>query len=96
MYYTYIVSNYSRTTFYTGMTNNLRRRIQQHKANRGRFKTFAGRYYCHHLVYYETFETPMEAIRREKAIKGMNRKEKIALIKSVNPGMDKMANWSLH
>ena len=64
---------------YVGITNNLKRRIGEHTADRGKWATFAGRYYCHRLIYYETYNRVIDAIRREKEIKD-NRtdKEKIA------------------
>lgn len=56
---------------YTGMTNNLSRRLQEHYNNRGDDKTFAGRYYCYNLVYYEYTNYVLNAIRREKEIKAL-------------------------
>ncbi|HQW00483.1 MAG TPA: GIY-YIG nuclease family protein [Bacteroidia bacterium] len=88
MYFTYITTNPGKNALYVGMTNNLKRRIWEHEANRGKPETFAGRYYCYKLVYFETFKTPMEAIVREDEIKDMSRDEKIKLIKSKNPGMN--------
>ena len=67
------------------MTNNLERRIKEHYKNRGNPNTFAGKYFCYKLIYYEKFSTPMKAIDREKEIKKLNRTEKFALIKSKNP-----------
>jgi putative endonuclease len=88
MFYTYITTNPAKTTYYTGMTNNITRRMQEHKENKGNRKTFAGKYYCYKLIYYETFEKPMEAINRETEIKKLSRVEKEELIKSKNPKMN--------
>lgn len=84
-YYTYIVTNPSKTVLYTGVTNNLHRRVTEHYKNRGQEKTFAGRYYCYKLVYYEIHDTPIAAIRMEKEIKDLSRDLKIELIESMNP-----------
>ncbi len=84
-YYTYITSNPGKTVLYTGMTNNLTRRLNEHFNNRGNKETFAGRYRCYHLVYFEEYSTPMDSINREKEIKQMSREEKEELIKSLNP-----------
>ena len=67
------------------MTNNLERRIKEHYKNRGGGNTFAGKYFCYKLIYFEMFLTPLAAIRREKEIKKLNRTEKFELIKSKNP-----------
>jgi putative endonuclease len=56
--------------------------------NRGQPKTFAGRYYCFNLIYYEDFQYIKDAITREKEIKGWTRKKKTELIKTMNP------NWT--
>jgi putative endonuclease len=77
----YIVSNTS-MTLYTGVTNDLRRRVFEHKNGIG--CEFTSRYHFDRLVYFETFEMVVDAIAREKAIKGMNRKRKIEMIKTVN------------
>ena len=87
MMYVYILTNHTRNVFYVGVTNNLKRRLQEHLAERGKFKTFAGRYYCYKLVYFETYDQPIVAIRREKELKKLLRREKIALIKTKNPHM---------
>ena len=84
-YYTYILTNPGKTTLYVGMTNDLRKRLLEHYEERGNPATFAGRYYCHRLVYYEIHETAYEAIQREKTIKKWSRKKKDALIASMNP-----------
>jgi len=78
----YIMSNNS-MTLYTGVTNNLSRRVQEHKAGEG--GEFTSRYHFDRCVYYELFDLITEAISREKEIKGWTRKKKIALIKSINP-----------
>ena len=66
----YITTNLNRNVLYTGTTNNLPRRIIEHYLERGRTKTFAGENYCYNLLYYDSFQTMMEAIEAEKYIKG--------------------------
>ncbi len=85
-YYVYIVANKNRTTLYIGVTNNIQARLTEHWDNRGRFATFAGRYFCFNLVYYETYEYVQDAINRETELKKWNRNKKEALINSQNPG----------
>jgi putative endonuclease len=85
MYYVYITTNPKRTTFYTGVTNDLIRRLIEHKLNRGKKATFAGRYFCYKLVFFESYEFIEDAIIREKQIKDMSRQDKIELIKIKNP-----------
>ena len=87
LYYTYIVTNPNKTTFYTGQTNNLHRRIVEHYNNRGKFETFAGRYYCYYILYYEIFSSRKEAIQRENEIKALNHNDKMELVIAFNPNM---------
>ncbi|MEO6166551.1 MAG: GIY-YIG nuclease family protein [Chitinophagales bacterium] len=89
-YCVYITSNPGRTVFYTGVTNDLERRMSEHRKNRGKKETFAGRYYCYELVYYECYPYMNMAIRREDEIKDLLREKKIALIKTINPGMKRI------
>ena len=84
-YYVYILANPNRSTIYIGMTNNLSRRLQEHKSNRGTKISFAGRYYCYELVYYEVHQYVNNAIAREKELKKWSRVKKNALIESFNP-----------
>jgi len=81
-YYVYIITNKSKT-LYIGVTNDLSRRIYEHKNKI--IDGFTKKYNISKLVYYETFNDPNEAIRREKQIKGWLRIKKIKLIESVNP-----------
>jgi putative endonuclease len=81
-YYVYIMTNRS-GTLYTGVTNNLIRRVYEHK--RKLVDGFTKKYNINKLVYFEETEDVMSAITREKQIKGWLRKKKIALIESVNP-----------
>ena len=85
VYYVYIVTNPERTVLYTGVTNNLPQRLNEHWDNRGKPKTFAGKYYCYNLIYFEEFQYVNIAIAREKEIKGWRREKKIELINSMNP-----------
>ena len=78
----YIMSNNS-MTLYTGVTNDLLRRVQEHKTGQG--GKFTSRYHFDRCVYYELFDLITEAIEREKVIKGWTRAKKIALVKSLNP-----------
>ena len=84
-YYVYLATNPAKRTVYTGVTNNIRRRLQEHFDNRGNPNTFAGRYFCYNLVHYEFFEHIEDAIAREKEIKGWTRAKKDALIAGNNP-----------
>ena len=81
-YYIYIMTNNS-GTLYTGVTNNLARRVWEHKSGSG--SVFTSKYKITRLVYYEEYGDIREAIMREKQIKGWVRVKKIALIESVNP-----------
>ncbi|WP_017729812.1 GIY-YIG nuclease family protein [Nafulsella turpanensis] len=84
-YYVYITTNPKKTVLYTGMTNNLTARLQQHYANRGKKETFAGSYFCYCLLYYERHQYVQHAIEREKEIKGYSRQQKEDLISEFNP-----------
>ena len=79
--FVYLLTNKYRTVLYTGVTSNLQQRLLQHKAG---VKGFTAQYKTHHLVYYEEYDSPMDAIRREKAIKSLTRRAKNALIEAVN------------
>lgn len=69
-YITYITTNEYRTTLYTGITNNMQKRLGQHYFDsQNTKKSFAGKYNCIYLVYYEIFDNPKDAIAREKQIK---------------------------
>lgn len=82
-YYVYIITNKYNTVLYTGVTNNLVRRIYEHKEKLVR--GFSQRYSLKKLVYYEVFSDPQSAITREKQIKAGTRKRKIELVESANP-----------
>ncbi|MBO0359561.1 GIY-YIG nuclease family protein [Hymenobacter sp. BT186] len=84
-YYVYITTNPARKVLYIGITNNLSGRIAQHYANRGTEQTFAGRYFCYNLVYFEEYTDSKAAIAREKELKGWTRAKKETLIAISNP-----------
>ncbi|MCB0847331.1 MAG: GIY-YIG nuclease family protein [Bacteroidetes bacterium] len=86
IYHVYIVTNFSKTVLYTGMTNNLTRRLLEHYHNRGKPETFAGRYYCYNLIYYEEYSILPAAMSREIEIKKWRREKKEVLINTFNPG----------
>jgi len=79
----YIMANKRNGTLYTGVTNDLIRRVYQHKY--GEISGFTKCYECKILVYYEQYEDMYRAISREKQIKGGSRKKKLVLIESMNP-----------
>jgi putative endonuclease len=81
-YYVYILASKS-GVLYVGVTNDLDRRVAQHKAKR--VPGFTAKYYCDRLIWYETFANVNEAIDAEKRIKGWRREKKIRLIAEMNP-----------
>ena len=82
-YYTYMMTNYTNRVLYTGVTNDLERRVREHKS--GLIPGFTQKYHCKKLVYFESFSDVEQAIRREKLIKEYSRDKKNQLVTSVNP-----------
>jgi putative endonuclease len=85
-YHVYILSNDAGSVLYTGVTNDLARRVSEHKEKV--VPGFTSKYNVNRLVYYETVDDAMSAIEREKQIKGGSRAKKLALIKGLNPLWD--------
>ena len=83
-FYVYIITNKNKTVLYTGVTNNLKRRLIEHKEKRNP-NSFSAKYNLEFLVYYEHFTWIQLAIAREKEIKNLLREKKLALIKELNP-----------
>lgn len=93
-YYVYILTNWNNRVMYIGVTNNLQRRLQQHK--HGVYEGFTKKYRVHKLVYYETASDVKAAIQREKQLKGWRRERKNSLVESVNPHwLDLSSEWDL-
>ncbi len=88
----YIISNKSRTTFYIGVTSELKIRIAKHTEGIG--SSFTTQYKLTDLVYFEEFPNIVQAIYREKQLKNWHREWKLNLIKSINPDM-KDLYWDL-
>ena len=89
MYYVYILTNKTNNVLYIGMTNDIQRRISEHKSEL--IDGFSKRYHTHKLVYFEKFNHPNEAIEREKQLKGYVRAKKIALINGLNPTWENLS-----
>ncbi len=87
-YYVYILSNYSKM-LYIGVTNDLERRVYEHKKKLK--EGYTKKYNLYMLVYYEDTDDIGRAIEREKQLKGWRRSKKVALIESVNPKWIDMA-----
>jgi len=81
-YYVYIMTNKNNRVLYTGVTNDLKRRVYEHKEKF--VEGFTKKYNVSKLVYYEVFEDPENAILREKKIKAGSRQKKIDLINTIN------------
>ena len=88
-YYVYIMSNARNTVLYTGVTNDILRRVGEHKEVIG--NSFTSKYHIHKLVYYELFDNVEVAIAREKQIKAGSRKKKLDLVVSMNPGWNDLS-----
>ena len=82
-YYVYILTNHNDKVMYVGVTNDLARRIQEHKSEL--IEGFTKRYHVHKLVYYEQCTDVNAAIAREKQLKGWKREKKNALVETMNP-----------
>jgi len=91
-YWVYIMTNKNRRVLYTGITNDIERRVQEHKAKVG--SNFTTKNNCTILLYFEDFGNVAEAIQREKQIKNWKRVWKEALINEKNPNWDDLAlDW---
>ncbi len=88
-YFVYIITNSYDTTLYIGMTNNLERRMLEHK--QGKIEGFSKRYHLTKLVYYEETDDVGAAIEREKQLKNWHRDWKMNLIKESNPKFEDLA-----
>ena len=82
-YWLYIMTNANNTVLYTGVTNNLQKRVWQHKNGNG--SQFTSKYKITKLVYYESFARVYDAIAAEKRVKAGSRARKIMLIENINP-----------
>jgi len=85
-YYVYILTKARNSTFYVGVTSDLKKRVWEHK--NGVADGFTKKYSIKMLVYYEVFDDPEQAIRREKRLKKWNRAWKIKVIEEMNPNWD--------
>jgi len=86
-FYVYILTNYSKKVLYTGVTNDLNRRLYEHYFGTDKNNRFSSKYKCHYLVWYERHQYIDHAIERETEIKGWLRSKKVELIEQENP------NW---
>lgn len=89
-FYIYILQSASRRALYIGMTNNLHKRVWQHKNHR--LEGFTDDYNATRLVYWESFDDVRRAIDREKQLKRWRREKKICLIEQLNPGWEDLAD----
>jgi putative endonuclease len=85
-YWVYILMNRGETVIYIGVTNDLQRRVGEHR--RGDVDGFTKKYNCTKLVHAEPFPRPRDAIEREKQLKNWNRDWKLDLIREHNPSLD--------
>ena len=92
-YHVYILASRNRV-LYVGVTNDLPRRLGQHRDGRG--SAFTRKYRIDRLVYAETFRYVYDAIRREKQIKGWKRERKVRLIEAANPGWQEIPEDRVH
>lgn len=83
-YFLYILTNYNKTVLYTGVTNDLKRRLYEHKSGINS-SSFTSKYNCYYLIYLERHQYIQHAIEREKEIKGWLRIKKEKLINEFNP-----------
>ena len=89
-YYVYMLTNWNNKVLYAGVTNNLERRLYEHKYQLA--DGFTKKYRVFKLVYYESTVDVSSAIAKEKQIKGWTRKKKNALVESMNPEWNDLSN----
>ena len=82
-YYVYTLTNFDKTVLYTGVTNNLKRRLHEHKSGINKH-SFTSKYKCYYLLYFDKFASIVQAIDQEKKIKGWTRIKKEKLISDFN------------
>lgn len=87
--FVYMMTNKSRVVLYTGVTNDLERRVWEHVNHA--VKGFTSRYHVDRLVYYEIHSRAIDAVQREKEIKGWRREKKNDLVNSMNPQWNDLA-----
>ena len=90
-FYVYILTNKAKTVLYTGVTNNLKRRLEEHNEKLNP-QSFTAKYNLNYLIYYEKYGWIQQAIAREKEIKLLRRDLKLELIKEFNPNMEFLNN----
>ena len=90
-FYVYILTNKAKTVLYTGVTNNLRRRLEEHNEKLNP-NSFSAKYNLIYLIYYEKYGWIQQAIAREKEIKLLRRDLKLELIKEFNQNMEFLNN----
>jgi len=88
--FVYIMTNKNNSVLYTRVTSDLKERVLQHKTKKY-MDSFSAKYNISKLVYFESFETIREAIKREKLIKAGSRNKKIDLINEMNPEWDELS-----
>ncbi len=91
MYYVYILTNNADAVMYIGITNDLKRRLSEHRAEQ--ISGFTKKYHTQKLVYFEEYSDPTAAISREKQLKSWARAKKNALVETKNPRWD---DWSFY
>ena len=92
-YCIYILTNKNNTVLYVGVTNNLTRRIWEHKSKL--IEGFTKKYNVDKLVYFESFDNPKDAIKREKQLKAGSKKKKVELINKINPEWKDLYNFEI-
>ena len=91
-YYVYILTNFTRSVLYIGVTNDIHLRLLQHKNGEG--SVFTSKYKCHYLLHFEEYFQINEAIAREKQLKNWKRTWKIQLIRKDNSDLiDLSEGW---
>ena len=88
-YYVYLLTNVNHTVLYTGVTNDLTRRLAEHRA--GVHEGFTKKYNVSKLIHFETYGSIDDAIAREKQIKAGSRAKKLALVSASNPNWEDLA-----